>query len=112
MSGAQQITAAIRAANEAGHPALVPFITAGHPDRDSFAAHLAILAEDGDVVEIGVPFTDPLADGVTIQRSSEAALKAGVSLNWILDMLRTRGRTTQDAGGADELSESAAEPGL
>ncbi|MDH3589223.1 MAG: tryptophan synthase subunit alpha [Gammaproteobacteria bacterium] len=87
MSGATRITAAIAAANKQGRPALIPFITAGHPDMNGFAEHVAILAEAGDVVEIGVPFTDPLADGVTIQRSSERALKAGVSLSWILDTL-------------------------
>lgn len=87
MSGATHITAAIKAANAAGRPALVPFITAGHPTMESFAGHLSVLEQAGDVVEIGVPFTDPLADGVTIQRSSEAALKAGVSLTWILDTL-------------------------
>ena len=86
MSG-EKITAAIRAANEQGRPALVPFVTAGHPDKESFAGHLATLEAAGDVVEIGVPFTDPLADGVTIQRSSETALAAGVSLAWILDTL-------------------------
>jgi len=87
LSGATRITAAIAAANKQGRPALIPFITAGHPDMNGFAEHVAILAEAGDVVEIGVPFTDPLADGVTIQRSSERALKAGVSLSWILDTL-------------------------
>lgn len=87
MTPAERITAAIAAANAQGRPALVPFLTAGHPSRERFAEHLAVLAETGDVVEIGVPFTDPLADGVTIQRSSEAALKAGVSLGWILDTL-------------------------
>lgn len=87
MSGAGKIATAIARANAAGRPALVPFITAGFPDRDSFASQLAILAEEGDVIEIGVPFTDPLADGVTIQRSSEVALSNGVTLDWILTSL-------------------------
>ncbi|MBT8137011.1 MAG: tryptophan synthase subunit alpha [Gammaproteobacteria bacterium] len=88
MTGAAAITAAIEAANADGRPALVPFITAGYPDRQEFAQHLQVLSGCGDVVEVGVPFTDPLADGVTIQRSSEAALKAGVSLDWILTTLQ------------------------
>lgn len=88
MTGATAITAAIEAANAAGRPALVPFITAGYPDMQQFAQQLQVLAECGDVVEVGVPFTDPLADGVTIQRSSEAALKAGVSLDWIFETLQ------------------------
>jgi tryptophan synthase alpha chain len=78
------IEAAIRAANDAGRPAIVAFLTAGFPDRDGFADTLAAVALDADVVEIGVPFTDPMADGLTIQRSSQAALAQGVTLDWIL----------------------------
>jgi len=88
LSGAASITAAIKAANADGRPALIPFMTAGHPNREGFEDHLLILERTADVIELGVPFTDPLADGVTIQRSSEVALKAGVTLNWILDALQ------------------------
>lgn len=84
MSNAAAITAAISAANEQGRTALVPFLTAGFPDKASFADNFRTLTALGDVVEIGVPFTDPLADGVTIQRSSETALHNGVTLDWIL----------------------------
>lgn len=69
--------------------ALVAFMTAGFPKREYFRDHLAEVAAHADVVEIGVPFTDPLADGVTIQRSSLAALAQGVTLHWILDELAT-----------------------
>ncbi len=82
---ASAITAAIGAANDAGRPALVAFLTAGFPAKESFRANLEAIAAAADVVEIGVPFTDPLADGVTIQHSSRVALEAGVSLEWILD---------------------------
>lgn len=75
---------------EAEKPALVAFITAGFPEPDGFLALLAEVAEAADAVEIGVPFTDPMADGVTIQRSSQAALASGVSLGWILDQLAGR----------------------
>jgi tryptophan synthase alpha chain len=68
--------------------ALVAFLTAGFPSKEKFAADLAALGNEADVVEIGVPFTDPMADGVTIQRSSLAALAQGVSLHWIIDTLR------------------------
>lgn len=68
-------------------PALVAFMTAGYPTRERFREHLAAIAAGADVVEIGVPFSDPMADGVTIQRSSEAALRQGVTLRWILDEL-------------------------
>lgn len=82
-----RICATIRAAHARGTPALVAFLTAGYPSRERFREHLAAIAEAADVVEIGVPFTDPMADGVTIQRSSLAALQQGVSLRWILEEL-------------------------
>jgi tryptophan synthase alpha chain len=87
----EQITAALEAANDNGKVALVPFITAGYPDKDAFISTLKAIAVEGDVVEIGVPFSDPMADGVTIQRSSHAAIAAGVSLHWILDELTAAG---------------------
>ncbi len=75
---------------EADKPALVAFITAGFPDPDRFLPLLGEVAEAADAVEIGVPFTDPMADGVTIQRSSQVALEKGVSLRWILEQLTAR----------------------
>jgi tryptophan synthase alpha chain len=69
--------------------AVVGFITAGFPSRDTFGRDLTELAAEADVVEIGVPFTDPMADGVTVQRASFAALQQGVTLHWIIDTLRT-----------------------
>ncbi len=82
-----RITAAIRAAAERKRPAIVGFLTAGFPSRDNFRTHLAAVASAADVVEIGVPFTDPMADGMTIQRASHSALQAGVTLKWILAQL-------------------------
>jgi len=87
----ERISAALSAASTAGRAALVPFITAGYPDKDAFVSTLKSIAEAGDVIEIGVPFSDPMADGVTIQRSSHAAIAAGVSLHWIIDQLRAAG---------------------
>ncbi|MEN8143950.1 MAG: tryptophan synthase subunit alpha [Gemmatimonadota bacterium] len=83
-SGAERIEQAIRRRNEAGEPALAAFLTAGFPDLDSFGDTLLRVAAEADLVELGVPFSDPMADGVTIQRSSQAALRAGVDLPWIL----------------------------
>ncbi|MFI4914338.1 MAG: tryptophan synthase subunit alpha [Steroidobacterales bacterium] len=83
----ERIVEALRAAAKQGQPALVAFITAGYPVKEQFCEQLAAVALAADVIEIGVPFTDPMADGVTIQRSSEAALRAGVSLKWILEQL-------------------------
>ena len=79
-----RLSAAIRSAADKGSPALVAFMTAGYPSAAEFREHLSAVASASDVVEIGVPFTDPMADGVTIQRSSQEALKQGVSLKWIL----------------------------
>lgn len=88
-----RISNALRSANDAGKVGLVPFITAGYPDKDAFISTLKAIASEGDVIEVGVPFSDPMADGVTIQRSSHAAIAAGVSLHWILDELSAAGDT-------------------
>lgn len=82
----EHISAAIRKASGRS-PALVAFLTAGFPRRELFRAQLAAVADVADVVEVGVPFTDPMADGLTIQRSSREALAQGVTLRWILDEL-------------------------
>jgi tryptophan synthase alpha chain len=88
----ERIEAAVRAAAASGEPALVAFLTAGYPGMERFRADLAAVAAGADVVEIGVPFTDPMADGVTIQRSSQSALRQGVSLRWILAELNAMQR--------------------
>ncbi len=92
MKSSERLAEAIRAASNRGAPAIVAFMTAGFPRKDQFREHLLAVASESDVVEIGVPFTDPMADGMTIQRSSQAALKQGVSLKWILSELRSMQR--------------------
>lgn len=87
MAPGSVITEAIQSAKASGRPALVAYVTAGFPSRETFLQQLAAVADAADVVEIGVPFTDPMADGTTIQRSSRAALANGVSLKWILSEL-------------------------
>jgi tryptophan synthase alpha chain len=82
------ISNAIRATASHGRPAVVGFMTAGFPDRASFRRNLSAIAGAADVVEIGVPFSDPMADGMTIQRASQVALKGGFTLPWLLDELR------------------------
>jgi tryptophan synthase alpha chain len=84
MKPRDRITAAIRSAKQQGRPALVPYLTSGFPKREEFRAQLMAIASNSAVVEVGVPFTDPMADGATIQRSSRAALEQGVTLRWIL----------------------------
>jgi tryptophan synthase alpha chain len=88
VSPRERISHAIRTAAAQGEPALVAYLTAGYPTRGRFREHVRALAAGADVVEIGVPFTDPMADGVTIQRASLAALAQGVTLKWILAELQ------------------------
>jgi tryptophan synthase alpha chain len=83
------VSAAIQAAAQQGRPALVGFLTAGFPTRLGFKDNLAAVASVCDVVEIGVPFTDPMADGATIQRTSYVALADGVTLPWILEQVES-----------------------
>ncbi|CUA88740.1 tryptophan synthase, alpha chain [Chelatococcus sambhunathii] len=72
-----------------GRAALVTFVTAGDPDADTSLAILKALPRAGaDLIEIGMPFTDPMADGPAIQLSSQRALKGGQTLKKTLDMVR------------------------
>ena len=84
MAPGSVISEAIRSARARGRPALVGWVTAGFPQRETFVQQLSAVADAADVMEIGVPFPDPMADGTTIQRASRAALAQGVSLKWIL----------------------------
>ncbi len=70
-------------------PALISYLTAGFPTKAAFVDQLRALAPLSAAIEVGVPFSDPMADGVTIQGSSRVALEQGVSLDWILDQLAT-----------------------
>lgn len=73
-----------------GRKALIPFITAGHPQPELTLPLMHALVENGaDIIELGVPFSDPMAEGPTIQRASEKALSHGVSLRTVLSMVRT-----------------------
>jgi tryptophan synthase alpha chain len=66
--------------------ALIPYITSGHPGRDLTVPIMkALVAGGADLIELGVPFSDPMADGPTIQRANEAALARGVGLRSVLD---------------------------
>jgi len=87
MAARDDIANALRKARASGGPALVAYLTAGFPNKEKFATNLRAAAAVADVIEIGVPFSDPMADGPTIQRSSRAALEQGVSLKWILSFL-------------------------
>ncbi|MEO8742757.1 MAG: tryptophan synthase subunit alpha [Lysobacteraceae bacterium] len=73
----------------ANRKALIPFITAGDPSPEATVPVMhALVAAGADVIELGVPFSDPMADGPTIQRSSERALLRGVGTSQVFDMVR------------------------
>ena len=81
VTGALRVERAFARAREERRLALVVYLTVGYPDRASTGALLRAALDGGaDVLELGVPFSDPLADGTTVQRASEAALREGVTL--------------------------------
>ena len=85
-----RIDTRFQALKSAGRKALVPFITAGDPSLESLVPVMhALVAAGADVIELGVPFSDPMADGPTIQRSSERALARGAGLSFVFDGVRT-----------------------
>jgi len=80
---------------EENRVALMPFLTAGDPTLEHTGRYILEMEKNGaDIVELGIPFSDPLADGPTIQRSSQRALAGGVTLAGILDFLRNLRRKT------------------
>jgi tryptophan synthase alpha chain len=89
MSDRDPLAAHFAAWRAAGHTALIPYITAGYPDVDATDALLDALVRGGaDIIELGVPFSDPVADGPTIQRASQRALENGATMVTTLDTLR------------------------
>ncbi|OIQ94577.1 tryptophan synthase alpha chain [mine drainage metagenome] len=107
-------------------PGLVTFITAGDPDRATSQALLdGMPAAGADIIELGMPFTDPMADGLAIQHASQRALKAGGCLSATLDMVRAFRRADAEtpivlmgyynpvyAHGVDSFCAEAAEAGV
>ena len=86
-----------KACAEKGRPALVTFITAGDPDLATSQAVLdALPAAGADVIELGMPFSDPMAEGVPIQRATQRALAAGQTMDKTLDMVRKFRQSDQD----------------
>ncbi|HEV8121080.1 MAG TPA: tryptophan synthase subunit alpha, partial [Candidatus Polarisedimenticolia bacterium] len=81
------IAAAFAAARSDGRPALVAYLTAGDPDLERSRDLFLALGQGGaDLLEVGVPFSDPIADGPVIQRAAERALASGATLAKILDL--------------------------
>jgi tryptophan synthase alpha chain len=108
-----------------GSKGFIPFVTAGDPDLETSLSIILKLAELGaDVIELGVPFSDPMADGPTIQRSSDRALKGGSTLGGVIELV-ARFRRSSDVPvvvfsyfnpvmrfGIDEFCIQAAEAGV
>ncbi len=83
------ITQIFKKAQRQGRRVLIPFITAGDPDLETTKRLIFTIAQNGgDILELGVPFSDPLADGPTIQAASQRALKNGLTLKEILDLVK------------------------
>jgi tryptophan synthase alpha chain len=82
--------------NKPGHKALIPYITVGYPDLDSTTKAVGVLADNGaDIIELGIPFSDPMADGATIQESSFRALQNGVTTETCLETAKLIRQTTE-----------------
>ena len=87
MSRIAGVMAALKAQ---GRQALIPYVTAGDPYADATPDIMIALAEGGaDIIELGVPFSDPMADGPVIQKASERALARGIGATQVLDMVRS-----------------------
>jgi tryptophan synthase alpha chain len=95
--GARRIAGAFAAARAEGRCALIPYVVAGYPDAEtSFEIAMAAADAGADIVEIGLPYSDPLADGATLQRASRAALRGGATLEGSLRLIERIGAARQD----------------
>jgi tryptophan synthase alpha chain len=96
-AGAQRIAAAFTRARADGRAALIPYVVAGYPDADT-SVTIALAAADAgaDVLEVGLPYSDPLADGATLQRASQTALAAGATLEGSLRLIERIGAARPD----------------
>jgi tryptophan synthase alpha chain len=119
--GARRIADAFTRAHAEGRVALIPYIVAGYPDAEtSLAIALAAIDAGADLLEVGLPYSDPLADGTTLQRASAGALAAGATFAASLDLvgrvararpgtpLVTMGYANQLMGGGDGRERGAA----
>jgi tryptophan synthase alpha chain len=90
--GARRIAAAFARARDEGRAALIPYVVAGYPDAET-SLEIALAAADAgaDLLEVGLPYSDPLADGATLQRASQVAIKAGATLEGSLRLIERIG---------------------
>ncbi len=90
LTGEDRIAAAFKATKGEGRAALMPYMMAGYPDRETSLAVAAAYVDSGaDLIELGVPFSDPLADGPTIHAAATTALEAGATLATALEVCRS-----------------------
>ena len=95
--GARRIATAFARASAASRIALIPYVVAGYPDAEtSFAIALAAADSGADLLEVGLPFSDPLADGATLQHASKAAIAAGATLERSLRLIERIGTARPD----------------
>src|ERR1035437_7429753 len=91
-----RIDETFRVLRQRGEAALIPFLTAGDPDLETTREFMRVAVENGaDLLELGVPFSDPTADGAVLQRSLEIGLKAGASLPRVLEVVSDFRRESQ-----------------
>ena len=89
-AGARRIAAAIGRAAADGRAALIPYVVAGYPDREtSLEVAMAAVDAGADLLEVGLPYSDPMADGATLQRATHAALLAGATLDGSVELVRS-----------------------
>jgi len=82
--------------NQTGHKALIPYVTVGYPSLEATLKIVPLLANNGcDIIELGIPFSDPLADGATIQKASFHALENGITIKGCLEVARQLSRTVK-----------------
>ncbi|HUP55624.1 MAG TPA: tryptophan synthase subunit alpha [Methylomirabilota bacterium] len=95
--GARKIAAAFARARDEGRAALIPYVVAGYPDSDT-SLEIALAAADAgaDILEVGLPYSDPLADGATLQRASQVAIRAGATLDGSLRLIERIGAARPD----------------
>ncbi|MHA0038544.1 tryptophan synthase subunit alpha [Deinococcus sp. PESE-13] len=86
--GVQRLHAAFARAEAEGRAAFIPFMTGGYPDAARFGDVAGELLSRADIMEVGIPYSDPLGDGPTIQRASEQALAGGTSTRRTLELVR------------------------
>jgi len=123
LTGVERIAGAFEAAGDEGRAALMPYMMAGFPDRESSLAVATAYADSGaDLIELGVPFSDPLADGPTIHAAATAALEAGATMETALEVcasvsgrvpvvLMAYANMVLAQGGAAEFARRAADAG-